>query len=172
MEWQKRSIQEFSQTEYDRCLSLMEPKRKERVLAIKNETRQKTSVLGEWMAKNLLAEASGLPLEKIVICRDEKGKPFAKGFPYFSITHSGEWVAVAVSETPVGIDMEKIRPVDPRLAERIGAEPERFFEEWTAKEAHFKIHGDPNFKNISYSDLSPLHFYEGDYIISIIKEEK
>lgn len=171
MKWQKRSIHTFSETEYDRCLSIMEPARREKVLGM-NPERRKATVLGEWMAKTLLAEKSGLPVEQIAILRDEKGKPFAEVPSYFSITHSGEWVAVAVSERPVGIDMEKIRPVDPRLGERIGAKPERFFEEWTAKEAHFKIYGNPNFKEIDYRTLSPLHFYEEGYILTIIEKEQ
>jgi len=172
MVWKKRSLGSLTTTEYERCLALMEPKRREQVLAGKNEPRRKAAILGEWLAKTLLAEQSGLPLEKICILRTEKGKPYAEGLPYFSITHSADYVAVAVSDRPIGIDMERLRPVDPRLAERIGADPNRFFEEWTAKEAHFKIHSNPNFKGISYSDLSPLHFYEDDYIITVIKEEK
>ncbi len=172
MVWKKRSIETLSKTEYDRCISLMAPTRRKKVLAMNGEARRKAAVLGEWMVKTMLAEKSGLPVEKITLSRTEKGKPYAEGLPHFSISHSGEWVVAVVSENPVGIDIEQVRPIDPRLAERIGADPERFFEEWTAKEAYFKIHGDPNFKNISYSDLSPLHFYEGDYIITIIKEEK
>ena len=35
---------------------------------------------------------------------------------YFSITHSGCMVAVAVGHQPVGVDMEKFRRVDPELA--------------------------------------------------------
>lgn len=172
MEWSKRSIRSFSQTEYDQCIRLMEPERRRKVLAMKEGTRRKATVLGEWMAKTMLAEYGRLPPEEIHLLRTEKGKPYAEGLPYFSISHSGEWVAAAVAEKPVGIDIEQIRPVDPRLAARIGAEPERFFEEWTAKEAHYKIVGDPNFKSIRYADLAPLHFYEDGCIITIIKEEK
>ncbi len=171
MKWQKRSVSAFSKTEYDRCLSLMEPTRKEKVLAMA-EHRRKTTVLGEWMVKTMLSERSGLPVDEIAILRTEKGKPYAEDLPYFSISHSGEWVVAAVSENPVGIDIEQVRPVDLRLAERIGAKPERFFEEWTAKEAHFKIYGNPNFKGIEYEALSPTHYYDGDYIITIIKKEQ
>lgn len=172
MKWQKRTVRSLTETEYDTCLALMTPERREKVLAMKSESRRKASVLGEWMSKNLLSALCGIPIEDITIFRTEKGKPYAEGLPYFSVTHSVDYVAVAVSDHPIGIDMELLRPVDPRLAERIGADPARFFEEWTAKEAHYKIYGNPSFKNINYADLSPMHFYEDDYIITIIKKEK
>ena len=172
MNWQKRTVRSLTETEYDTCLALMAPERREKVLAMKSEFRRKASILGEWMAKNLLSAMSGVPMETITLFRTEKGCPYAKGLPYFSITHSGDWVAVAVSETPVGIDMELLRPVDTKLAERIGADPNRFFEEWTAKEAHYKIFGNPNFKEIDYNSLRPLHFYEDDSVITIIEKEQ
>lgn len=173
MDWKKRSIQSFSETEYQQCLALMEPARRAQVDEMTREERRLATVLGEWMAKSLLAKESGVPVEEIRICRTEKGKPYAEGLPlHFSISHSGEWVVAAVSDCPIGIDIEGLRPVEPRLAHRIGAEPSRFFEEWTAKEAHFKIHGNPNFKTIPYADLTPQHFYEDGYIITIIKKEK
>lgn len=172
MEWSKRSIRSFAQTEYEECLRLMTEERRKKVLAIPLEDRRRATVLGEWMAKTMLAARSKIPMEEICILRTEKGKPYAGGLPYFSISHSGEWVAVAVADCPIGIDIEQLRPADPRLADRIGADPAHFLEEWTAKEAHFKIFGDPNFKNIRYTDLAPLHFYEDGCIITIIKEEK
>lgn len=171
MVWMKRSLTSLTETEYERCLALMEPERRQKVLALKNEPRRRAAILGEWLAKTMLAEQSGLPLEEITVLRTEKGKPYAEGLPYFSITHSGDHVAVAVSETPIGIDMEKLRPIDPRTAARIGADPARFFEEWCAKEAHYKIYGNPNFKEIDYNALSPIHFYEDGYVITIIKEK-
>ena len=173
MIWKKRSIQSLSKTEYDQCLALMEPLRRERVLKMSREDKRCATVLGEWMAKNALSDQCGIPLEEISLKRTERGKPYAEGLTlHFSISHSGDFAAVAVSDRPIGIDIEVLRPADPRLSQRIGAEPNRFFEEWTAKEAHFKIYGDPNFKAIPYNQLTPLHFYEDNCIITIIEKEK
>ena len=44
----------------------------------------------------------------------KNGKPMTNGC-YFNISHSHGLVACAVSDVPVGIDVEKIRPVPPRL---------------------------------------------------------
>lgn len=75
------------------------------------------------------------------------GKPMASGC-YFNISHSHGLVACAVSDVPVGIDVEKIRPVSPRLlrilspAERESVRrDEDFFRLWTLKEALIKCQG-------------------------------
>ncbi len=75
------------------------------------------------------------------------GKPMANGC-YFNISHSHGLVACAVAEVPVGIDVEKIRPISPRLlrilspAERESVRcDEDFFRLWTLKEA-LRIDGD------------------------------
>jgi 4'-phosphopantetheinyl transferase len=75
----------------------------------------------------------------------------------YNASHSGTLLALAISDRPVGVDIERHRPM-PGLAkvarrvlgaataERILAEPvdrreDAFFAEWTALEAHAKLHG-------------------------------
>lgn len=75
----------------------------------------------------------------------------------YNASHSGTLLALAVSSRPVGVDIECHRPM-PGLAKvarrvlgadtarRIVSEPaerreEAFFTEWTALEAHAKLHG-------------------------------
>ena len=77
----------------------------------------------------------------------KNGKPMANGC-YFNISHSHGLVACAVSDVPVGIDVEKIRPVSPWLlrilspAERESVRrDEDFFRLWTLKEALIKCRG-------------------------------
>ena len=68
---------------------------------------------------------------------------------YFSISHSGSFVACAIDSRPVGIDIEAYRNIPDTLAKRICTEEEllfifeksdkinykKFFSVWTAKEA-------------------------------------
>lgn len=84
-----------------------------------------------------------------------EGKPFVENCPVaFSITHTGNIVGVAVSEKhPVGLDIEKIRPMRKGFAARYFSKREQaeinaandpaeaLIRLWTAKEAVGKYHG-------------------------------
>ena len=86
----------------------------------------------------------------------ENGKPFLPNLPdfHFNISHSENAVAVVISDREVGIDCEKIRTADMRIAKRRFTEKEYayinadssesdlcFFEIWTKKEAFLKQSG-------------------------------
>ena len=102
--------------------------------------------------------------------------------------NSGEWVVCAVNEKPVGIDIEQVRPLEMRLADRVCTESdaaylneaetdeerlERLYRLWTAKEAYFKWKGTgiTNLKSITFADILPhcRQMKEDDYIISIVE---
>lgn len=83
---------------------------------------------------------------------DKNGKPCIED-GYISISHSGDWALLAVSDKPVGIDIEKIRPIDTKrlikkffceseinCAEDVGLE--EFFDLWTRKESMLKVNGE------------------------------
>lgn len=80
-------------------------------------------------------------------------KPFMPGGYHFNISHSGEYVMCAISNEPLGIDIEEIKPVDLAdfshcftIAERrsmlASADPlPAFYRLWTLKEAVIKADG-------------------------------
>ena len=85
--------------------------------------------------------------------RTERGKPF---FPErtelcCSVTHSGGYWLCALSARPLGLDLERERPVDaarlarrfflPEEADWLERRPEDFFLFWTAKESLVKYAG-------------------------------
>ena len=84
------------------------------------------------------------------------GKPSLRDYPdvHFSISHSGDYAIVSVSDTEIGCDIEKIRDTDLSAARRYfcpeeyadilripDKETEVFFRYWTLKESFTKILG-------------------------------
>lgn len=85
------------------------------------------------------------------ILETEHGKPYIPNKDFFNISHSGDYVVLAKSETPVGVDIEKINDRHLNVAKRVFTENEltwmnqdpidRFFVLWTQKEAVLKVLG-------------------------------
>ena len=84
---------------------------------------------------------------------NEYGAPYLERGPYFSISHCKHGIAVAISEMPIGIDIEHIRTAKPDLVARTMNENEQqqiwssdqpdvaFTSLWTQKEAVLKMQG-------------------------------
>lgn len=108
--------------------------------------------------RGILAGCLDRRAEDLRFAFGHNGKPYLPGAPlYFNLSHSHDWALVAVTRVAeVGADIERIRPVEPRLAQRFFApaeaaalartpEAERaaaFFRCWTRKEAFLKALGE------------------------------
>lgn len=84
------------------------------------------------------------------ILKTANGKPYIEGTPlHFSLSHSGERGIIALSDKPIGVDLEifkyKLRKsVIKRFSAREQTEiaDERdFLRHWTVREAYVKLHG-------------------------------
>ena len=142
-------INNLTDSLYDRYFSMMSKSRKEKVEAVKDKDSRKRTVAGEMLAKQMLSEQSGKREEDIVIEVGENGKPFSN-IMHFSISHTENLVVCAVAENRIGVDIEKIRPYNDKLARRITNDKEyeyinqdakKFIEIWTLKEAIIKKDG-------------------------------
>jgi len=119
------------------------------------------SVLGYELLIKLAGERYGQDKSRLRIARGEHGKPFFPEVPglHFSLSHSGEALALAIHDSPVGVDTERLREPDMKIARRFFApgereyimynvqctvynEAARFFEVWTKKEAYLKYTGE------------------------------
>lgn len=73
------------------------------------------------------------------------GKPEFDGYPdvQFNISHTRRAVLVGVHDEPLGVDIEKLRPVSERTMERIAGTTSRqaFFESWVRRESRSKWNG-------------------------------
>ncbi|MFF2889705.1 4'-phosphopantetheinyl transferase family protein [Paenibacillus sp. NPDC057967] len=116
------------------------------------------TLLGEALVRAAIVSRLGLGNEHIRFAKNEYGKPslVSHGSFHFNVSHSGEWVAVFVSQAPVGIDVEEIKPIDMNIAESFLSEREyqrlmsynhgerlpHFYELWTLKESYIKCKGE------------------------------
>lgn len=69
----------------------------------------------------MLADAVGSAPEDIFFYRGENGKPLTNLSLHFNCSHSGGFVVCAVGEREVGVDLEQIRSVHPRLERALTA---------------------------------------------------
>ena len=140
--WKLFDINNLSDEEYNRYFSMMSSSRKEKVLSLKNTTARKRTVAGEMLVKQMLSD-------DVVIEIADNGKPYTDN-ACFSISHTENLVVCAISDTPIGIDIERSKPYDDRLCRRITNEneykyisgnAEKLWEIWTLKEAIIKRDG-------------------------------
>lgn len=92
-------------------------------------------------------------IENQSISYGENGKPQMEDV-YFNLSHSHHMVACAISDKPVGCDIEKVRDIKGNVATRFFSEQEiaymeeaedkkdMFFRLWTMKESYMKMTGD------------------------------
>ena len=121
----------------------------------KIDDRQRSLCAG--LALTACLRAVGLPADAEIV-RDEHGKPRLRAYPewQFSLSHSGDYAVCALTDTPVGVDVEQRRSIEvTRLADRFftaqeaallaslpKAEQETaFLRLWTAKESVLKAQG-------------------------------
>ncbi|MDE6302951.1 MAG: hypothetical protein K2M36_05135, partial [Clostridia bacterium] len=80
----------------------------------------------------------------INIIREEGKKPYLDTDDvHFNLSHSRGAVMLGLSHTEIGVDIEKVRPIDFKKFDFIEAEgEEEFFEKWTERESYLKFTGE------------------------------
>lgn len=180
------NVNNVEQSRFELWFSAMSEERKQSVSQMKNEQKRKLRIAADALCRKAVAEFCGVEQSEIVFERTEKGKPYAKNLPvHFSISHSGDIVICAVSDCEIGIDIEKIRSINLRTAERFATKSEKehiqksengFFEIWTLKEAYFKCIGTglgSDIKDVSFAvDNGCIACSEKGFHFSFYETEK
>lgn len=80
---------------------------------------------------------------EVDIVREYGEKPhFDKGDAKFSLSHSHGVIMLGISHSEIGVDIEKIRPVNFQKFSFMDADDERdFFRKWTERESYLKYTG-------------------------------
>lgn len=136
-------------------LNFVQAEKQERILKQKIKQNADNVLIGEILAKTVIKQTFGIDIAKQEFAYTEYGKPYLLNFPdvYFNISHSGEYVACAVSDEPVGVDIQKIGEYNSDVAKRVCNEKElkqiedsldkasEFTKLWTQKETVLKMYG-------------------------------
>ncbi len=145
----------FSEEKQKDFFTFLDKEKKSEYLSSSNENRKKSILLSQGFAKEKIAEEFSLDKKDIIFSVTPAGKPYCKSHRkiYFSLSHSGDFLALAISSGDVGIDIEKIREAKESLVNRVCCENEKkkifsdknpdkkFTEIWTRKEAYLKALG-------------------------------
>lgn len=129
---------------------LLDDERQERVRSLGNSN----GALRCLAAGLLLYHVFGPRIRDAHFSRGTLGKPALSGETPFNLSHAGDYAVLARSGEPVGVDLERIRPIDWRRISARYFHPEEqsflqsssyplesFFWIWTLKESYIKAEG-------------------------------
>ncbi len=133
------------------------PEKKERLKRFYKKEDSIRCLVSDILARYEICRSLRLKNNEIIFFNNENGKPLLKNNPgyHFNLSHSGDWVVCAVNERPIGIDVEKIHPIDLDIAKRFFSCTEYndlmskndsmrldfFYDLWTLKESYIKAIG-------------------------------
>lgn len=119
------------------------------------ERRKAETKNGSELLKRAVFEEYSINTDELTIEKGEHGKPYfsEREDIFFNISHSGDYVAAAVWDTPIGIDIQIVRPVKEGLIRKLCNDTEKSFIEksedkdkafvtlWALKESYIKAIG-------------------------------
>ena len=169
----------LSQNEFDTLLHLVSPDKQERIKKFHFKRDAQNCLLGDILARVEICRSTEISMKQLEFAFNKYGKPFLIDKPriQFNISHAEHYVACAVADEPVGIDIEIIKPVELKIAERFFSPDEtdyilvddhtrRFYEVWTKKESRIKWEGKglhkplPSFSVFESTEQDRLTYHE------------
>lgn len=131
---------------YPEHMLLISPERAEKARRYRFPADQKRCIAGGLLLRRFLGD--------VAVYTDSFGKPRAASGVCFNLSHSGDWVLLAVSDKEIGCDIERLHQADAlRMGKVVFTESEmallcgsrdrlgKFYELWTKKEALLKCMG-------------------------------
>lgn len=118
-----------------------------RVFVSTYQNIKEQSQAGRALLDFVLREYYDLDLSCLKELRGERGKPYFAGNPvYYNISHSSGVVVLALSDAPVGVDVEVKRKIRRKIGERfLGIstdDPLELLRAWTRRESYGKMTGE------------------------------
>ena len=142
--WAARLERPLTAAEETAMLALLPPARRERLERLRQPEKRREPLCAYLILRRALWEQYRWR-ELPEIQTSSLGKPYFPAFPdvHFNLSHTTGAVLVALSDRPVGVDIERIRPVSQRTMRRladVGTE-RAFFQSWVRREARAKRSG-------------------------------
>lgn len=140
------------------CLNRLSEERRAKACRIKTEKEKARSIGAGYLLESMLQEYFGLSKEDIKTLQyktGEHGKPELKQYPgiHFNLSHSGDYVVCAISDSKIGIDVQRMDAYRENVAKRFYSREEQqkiaeteseadrkklFYAIWTGKESYTK----------------------------------
>ncbi|WP_211750153.1 4'-phosphopantetheinyl transferase superfamily protein [Paenibacillus sp. Marseille-Q4541] len=140
-----------------RVIPLMSPELQTKIYKFRKPDDRLRTLCGELLLQLYASERWGIDRTDLVKKYNPYGKPELAKYPayHYNISHSGDWVVSAFDNNLVGVDIEKIAPIEMSIAERFFSpsevnllwnqkEEQRqsfFYDLWTLKESYIKAEG-------------------------------
>ena len=142
--WAAELDRPITTEEAEHLTALLPPGRRERLLRVKDPARRREPLCAYLLLRLALRETCGwetLP----DISLSHQGKPCFPDHPdvHFNLSHTSGAVLVGVSDHPVGVDIERLRPMSSVALRRLApdVEEKNFFPCWVRREARAKLDG-------------------------------
>ena len=179
-------------SEYEKYAEFLTSDKKARIQNFRFNADKKLSLFSDLFVRYITCKELGLGNSDLSFTKNSFGKPYLADFPNFqyNISHTKNAILIGVSEKPIGVDIEKIKNSDLKIAERFFCKKElehiissdgydqAFYEIWTKKEAYIKWIGKGlslplNSFDITSPEINRMLniFKVNDYILAVCGEE-
>lgn len=139
--------------------TLLQPLEKERAMRYQQESDRQQRIIGKAVLRILLGKYAGIDPKEIRFRSDRNKKPVVENtIPkalHFNVSHSGDWILIALSANEIGIDIEQMNasftwqnmlsfsfsPPEIVFIEQSFLPDQSFYRLWTRKECLLKATG-------------------------------
>ena len=171
---------------YGRLLMIVDPEKRNRIQRFRHWQDAHRTLLADLLVRHLIYQTLDMVPQEVVFHHNAYHKPSLAGRDdfHFNCAHSGDWIVCAVGDHPIGIDVERIEPIDLLISRRFFSENENhalsnkgdserlsfFYTLWTLKESYLKmvgkgLHQPLNSFSVSISSNRNIHLLLDDEII-------
>jgi 4'-phosphopantetheinyl transferase len=155
------ALKELNDEAFEKSLEHTTTEQKDRIMRFHFIEDRKRALAGILLSEYAIFKEFGIPKDAMKFEKNKYGKPHVVGKSgvHFNISHSGDYVACAVGDTSVGIDVQEHKSGGLDIADRFFSQEEKdvlykaadsdsddtkrklFYDMWSLKEAYIKCIG-------------------------------